>query len=211
MKSNEYKFSLLVGIGSSILWFFVLKHLALIAEDEIIGAVVAIPLVFILGTIFINHFFRDRVFHKLGKFVMVGILNTGIDFFVFDTFIVATGSDKGVPIILFKSVSFLCALFNSYEMNRLWTFDSEAAEQRSKKEFMRFTAITVVGFFVNVGVTFLLVSVVSPLMNLSQIRWDNVAAAVATVFNLIWNFIGYKFFVFKSKGDSSALLKSNAI
>lgn len=211
MKLREYRTPFLVGVASSVLWFFVLMHLSLLTEGELIAVIVAIPFVFVGGSALIERFFRGHVFHKMTKFLIVGVLNTGIDFFIFNTLIVATGADTGAPVALFKSISFICALVNSYELNRLWTFDDASGGKRSKAEFIRFTVITVIGFFVNVGTTFALVAAFRAPLGLSQIRWDNVAAAAATALNLVWNFIGYKMFVFTSKGRTSDLTSPNVI
>ncbi len=211
MHAHDYKIAFVIGVASSVLWFFVLRHLSLLSEGELVAAIVAIPFLFLAGIALVHRFFRSHVFHKATKFLMVGVLNTGIDFFVFDTLIAWTGHDQGIAITLFKSFSFFCALFNSYELNRLWTFDGEAEPSRTRQEFGRFAAITVVGFLVNVGTTSGIVAAIHPLFGLSQIRWDNVAAAGATVLNLVWNFVGYKLFVFKSKGRKPSITSLNAI
>lgn len=211
MPTRDYKIAFGIGLASSVLWFFVLRHLSLSHEGELVAALVAVPFLFLAGVALAHRWFHGHVFHKIAKFLIVGVLNTGIDFFVFDTLIVSTGLATGAPIALFKSFSFLCALFNSYELNRLWTFDGEAETSRNKREFARFAAVTLVGFFLNVGTTFLIVGLTKPLFGLSQIRWDNVAAVAATALNLIWNFAGYKLFVFRSKGPISELISPNVL
>lgn len=202
MDFREYRTAFLVGAASSVLWFFVLKHLSLLTEGELVAGVIILPFLFVLGIAIARHWFSGRMVHKLAKFLMVGVLNTGIDLFIFDTLIVLTGRATGTPIIAFKSLSFVCALFNSYELNRLWTFSGESAPRRTRNEFSRFAAITVVGFLVNVGATYGIVAAFAPPFGVSQIRWDNVAAVVATVLNLAWNFIGYKLFVFNANGGN---------
>ena len=200
MNLREYRTALIVGVVSGVLWFFVLAHLSLLAEGELIAAAAALPVLFVLGIALVRRRFTGRMAHTLAKFLMVGVLNTGVDFFVFDTLIVLTGRAAGAPIIAFKSLSFLLALINSYELNRLWTFDAEAAPKRTRSEFSRFAVITAVGFLVNVGATFAVATAFRPLFGMSQIRWDNVAAVIATVLNLAWNFAGYKLFVFRASG-----------
>lgn len=207
-RTKDYKMALLVGLASGVLWFFVLQRLAL-AEDERIGALVALPIIFPVAVWFARRFFGgtgkgSHAFRKAARFLMVGILNTGIDFFVFNILMAATGLEVGLPVTLFKSVSFFCALFNSYELNRRWTFDGEGEDVRTAKEFARFAAVTGVGFLVNVGTTSLIVIAAHPAFGLSQARWDNVAAAAATALSLAWNFVGYKWFVFTNvKSDHS--------
>ncbi len=211
MVKRDYKIASAIGLASSVLWFFVLRHLSLFPEGKLIAGVVAIPFLFLVAVALAHRLFHSHAFHKFVKFLMVGVLNTGIDFFIFNTLIAATGFDKGTPVALFKSLSFLCALFNSYELNRAWTFGAESAPSRTKPEFARFVAITVVGFLINVGTTSLVVNTMASPFGLSQIRWDNIAAIVATALNLVLNFIGYKLFVFTSKGKESAIISPNVI
>ena len=191
--------ALAVGFASAVLWFFVLQRLVLAGSER--GAILAVlPLAFFFTAVIAHRFFRTgtagRAFHKGAKFLMVGVMNTGIDFFVFNALIAVTRLDVGFSVVLFKSLSFLCALVNSYELNRAWTFGGETVPRRTAKEFGRFAAVTVVGFFVNVGTVAAVVGLASPGAGLSQVRWDNVAAVIATLVSLAWNFAGYSWFVF---------------
>ncbi len=203
MDLREYRMALVVGAVSGVLWFFVLAHLSLLAEGELIAAAAALPAVFVLGIALARRWFPGRMAHTLAKFLMVGVLNTGIDFFIFDTLIVLTGRAAGAPILVFKSISFAAALVNSYEFNRRWTFDAGASPARTRSEFSRFVGITVIGFLVNVGTTFAVATAFRPLFGMSQIRWDNVAAVIATALNLAWNFAGYRLFVFRTDGRTA--------
>lgn len=197
-KARDYKIAFGLGVASSLLWFFVLEHLALFSMSKLLVVVVAIPVFFILGVSLAHRFFTNHILHKMPKFLIVGILNTGIDFFIFNAFIVMTGIGTGIFVLVFKSISFLFALLNSYELNRLWTFDDGAAPSRNKEEFIRFVAITFASFLINVGTTAIIANMIHPLFGMSQVRWDNVAAGVATILNFILNFTGYKLFVFTS-------------
>ena len=143
MKTNhDYKMATLVGLTASVLWFFALQHLGLIAEKELFGLLLLLPVLYIAGIAIATYIIPKEFFHKAIKFLMVGILNTGIDFFIFNTFIALTGIDSGAWVLAFKSISFLAALINSYELNRLWTFNDGIISERNKKEFIRFAIIT---------------------------------------------------------------------
>ena len=95
---------------------------------------------------------------------------------------------------MLKGFSFLAATFNSFIWNRFWSFE-EHGKEKIGKEALQFYAVTIVGLLINVGIatgmkavgpdTTLWVGVVSP--------------GIATIFSLAWNFVGYKFFVFKKK------------
>lgn len=202
MYKNDYKTAWVIGISSGVLWFLILQDLALFSLFLRVAIGVAIPILCALAVAVARRFFHGRMFHKFVKFVLVGLLNTAIDLFIFDLLILITGIATGWGITLFKSIGFLAALWNSYEQNRLWTFDGDAAPSRTKREFATFMVITVIGFFLNVGATSFIANMVPP-FGISQVRWDNVAAIAATVLNLVWNFAGYKFVVFRSGGAAA--------
>lgn len=69
----------------------------------------------------------------------------------------------------------------------------------SSKEFLKFVILTIMGMIINTTVFYSLISFVSPLFNFSKVLWANFSKAVATVVSLFWNFICYKFIVFKNK------------
>jgi putative flippase GtrA len=196
--TRDYKIAFAAGTASGVLWFFVLTRLSMLPGERLVTALCSLPIFFVAGVAVANRFFHRQLVHKLVKFIIVGVLNTSIDFFVFNMLMSATGTDKGISVTLFKTVSFLSALFNSYGLNRLWTFDGEGAPSWTGQELMRFAAVTVSGLLVNVGTTSLIVNATNAPFGLSQVRWDNLAALVASASNLIWNFAGYKLFVFTS-------------
>ena len=64
-----------------------------------------------------------RVFVWQGiKFILVGILNTAIDFGALNLLILLTGITGGWAIVPLNTISFLCAATNSYFLNKFWTF-----------------------------------------------------------------------------------------
>jgi putative flippase GtrA len=131
------------------------------------------------------------VFFQLGKFFLVGSLNTFVDLGVLNLFIYSTGIAEGARFSIYKGIAFLVALINSYYWNRYWTFTGH------RGGFVSFTLVSVLGLLINVGVASLVVNVVGPLWGANPALWANIGAVTATVISLLWNFVGYKFFVFK--------------
>ena len=95
----------------------------------------------------------------------------------------------------FKAISFSIAAVNSYFWNRIWTFKAES--KASGKEFLKFYIVTGIGFFLNVGIASLIVNVVGPQFGMAMKTWANIGAIIAVVCVAAWNFLGYKFIVFK--------------
>lgn len=132
-----------------------------------------------------------QVFRQVIKFVIVGVGNTLVDLSVLNLLIFLTNATSGVPFIFFKTISFLVAVTNSYIWNRRWTFRSD------KQVFIKFLLISAVGLLLNVGSASFLVNIVGPQFGLSAKIWANIGAACGTLVVMTWNFLGYKFVVFR--------------
>ena len=60
-----------------------------------------------------------------------------------------------------------------------------------------FTAVSIGGAVINAVIVGTMTAYIDPLLGFSPELWANVAKVLATGLSLIWNFIGYKLFVFK--------------
>ena len=135
------------------------------------------------------------IFLQVAKFAAVGGLNTLLDLGVLNVLILISGVAAGYWYPVFKGISFVVANINSYFWNKHWTFG--VSDSANIKEFSQFIAVSLVGFAINVGAASLLVNFIGSPESISPERWANIGALSATIFSLVWNFIGYKFFVFK--------------
>ena len=64
-------------------------------------------------------------------------------------------------------------------------------------EFSLFLGVSIVGIVINSSVVGLVTGFIDPLFGANPQLWANFAKVGATVIALLWNFVGYKFFVFK--------------
>ncbi len=134
------------------------------------------------------------VIRQAVKFVLVGGLNTLIDLGVLNLLIFITGIASGSGYSIFKGISFTVAVINSYFLNKLWTFKSTG------RKFLQFFVVSLIGFGINVGVASLVVNFIGNpflLLGISDKLWANTGALAATFAAMAWNFMGYKFIVFK--------------
>jgi len=139
---------------------------------------------------------RRPVLFQFGKFITIGLSNTAIDFGILNLFIFITDVERGYLYSLFKAISFMVAVINSYFWNKFWTFESRENNETGK-QFFQFLAISGVGFGINVIVASIIVNVIGPVAEISARLWANLGAFVAIVISVLWNFLGYKFIVFK--------------
>ena len=132
---------------------------------------------------------------QFAKFAAVGAFSTLFAFGILNILIAVTRITSGVGYSGFIGLAFICAKTCRDFCNRYWTFSS--ANSASTGEFGKFLSVSMVGFALNVGVASFVVNVVSHPAVFTPERWANIGALSATALSLVWNFLGYKFFVFK--------------
>lgn len=209
MAKKDYYFGIVAGLLIGLLALPVLNATKSELFSKIGYYVLPFFLIFTpLGLIVANFIGRKiAVVWQIGKFGVIGVLNTLVDWgvlasliFLFRKLFKIDSVDLlfiGITFYsLYKSVSFIVAVINSYYWNKYWTF-AQGAVQKSKNEFLQFLAVSVVGFIINVGVSSYIFGAISPLGELNNDQWGIVGAAIGSALGLIWNFVGYKFIVFK--------------
>lgn len=137
-----------------------------------------------------------KIGKQFSKFVVVGLINTGLDFLVLNIEMMITGITSGPVMFILNSVSFSVATLNSYFFNKYWTFQDKDKGQEGSK-FSLFLTVSIIGVIINGSVVYAITTFANPMFGLSETLWANFAKAAATGVSLFWNFIGYKFIVFK--------------
>lgn len=135
-------------------------------------------------------------FFQLSKFGLIGVANTVIDLGIYNLFIFMSDVSSGYLIAVFKSFSVLAAIVNSYIWNKFWSFEKKETGNVGE-EFTQFLMVSLVGLLLNVGITAFVVNVIGAPAGMAEKTWANIGGLTASILVLTWNFIGYKFFVFK--------------
>jgi putative flippase GtrA len=140
---------------------------------------------------------------QFSRFSVVGIVNTGVDLAVLNAQTLLTGSTEGLGYAVQKAVSFSVAAAFSYLLNKRWTF--EDTSRTHQKKLTQFFVVSIMGALLNVSTATAVVTYVKDLVNplvsmelLTDQVWVNIGALCGTGAGLLWNFLGYKFVVFKS-------------
>ena len=139
---------------------------------------------------------RFPIIKQLVRFVVVGVINTGIDFLLLNIEMFFTKITSGPEMLVQNTISFGLATINSYYLNKLWTFDDKDKKKGGIK-FAQFLTVSIIGVIINSSIVYLITSNIHPMFGLSPQLWANIAKLAATAISLIWNFLGYKFIVFK--------------
>ncbi len=142
---------------------------------------------------------KIKVVWQLARFVVVGALNTFIDFGIlgFLLWISKINAEQVLALYaFFKFLSFSAAATNSYFWNKSWTF--EKGSRAEGKEFAGFYLITGIGALLNVGIASLIVRLVgSGAVVSGNVLAGIIAPFIGVLVGFMWNFLGYKFFIFK--------------
>lgn len=146
----------------------------------------------------------NKSIRQFVKFGLVGILNTGVDLAVLNAETLVTGIKEGYGFGIQKGLSFLVAVTFSYFLNKRWTFEDKSQEEQGKK-FSQFIFVSVIGILVNVAAATIAVTYLKHPVNdllgnpeiLSDQIWVSIGGLTGTAAGLLWNFFGYKFWVFK--------------
>ncbi|OGZ31699.1 MAG: hypothetical protein A3H02_01380 [Candidatus Niyogibacteria bacterium RIFCSPLOWO2_12_FULL_41_13] len=206
--NRDYILSIIAGFFTALFVIVILKSLNYSFPANPIYFLAILPILWLAAIIVSKYIGRYLPwFYQLAKFSITGFLNTSIDFVILNFLMAATGIAFGFWFSVFKAGSFLVANINSYFWNQYWSFGGKKDEKKislkelfsfQTKEYYRYFLISIGAIFVNVGVASLIVNVISPQFGASPQVWANVGAVVGAVFQLVWNFVGYKFIVFKA-------------
>ncbi|MGK2849014.1 MAG: GtrA family protein [Minisyncoccota bacterium] len=198
LTSRDLLFAGINGAFIGILAPFIFSNLSIALPMPEIFLVPLLALLSVLGIAsgYILATFIRPFFFQLAKFGLIGVTNTVVDLGLYNLFIFMSDISSGYMISVFKSFSVLAAILNSYVWNKFWSFERKESENFGE-EFTQFLLISLIGLLLNVGITSFIVNVISVPMGMPDKAWANIGGLTASVLVLTWNFVGYKFFVFK--------------
>ncbi len=139
---------------------------------------------------------RFKIVYQIGKFIIVGTSNNAVDLGFLNLLMCISGIATGLPYVVFRGISALMAIINSYFWNKHWTFQKKDSIF-SLGEFSKFIIVVSIGFLIDVLMASFIVLIVGPQFGLSEKIWANFGALASIFIVFIWNFTGYKLFVFK--------------
>lgn len=196
---KDYSGAIIIGVLAAILSRVMIVNLDLSIPylAFALAIFVACPLGILVARFFLNK--KIVSLYQFVKFGETGGLNTFIDLGILNLLILITGINGGLYYSLFKGVSFLTAATNSYFWNRFWVFES-TEKKKTADEALKFYIVTIIGFLINVLIATLVVKFGQGKFDIAGNLLANIGAVAAFVITMLFNFFGYKLFVFtKSK------------
>ena len=198
---QDYAIAALIGFLAGVFAIPTAVNNGLHTRIVLIALPLIVPILFIAG-VYIGKFIARKFafFEQLTKFFAVGFLNTAIDFGVLNLLSVVTGVTSGLIVGGVNIPGFSVAVGNSYFWNKFWVFQGRAGGG-ALQDFPRFLLVTLIGLFINSGIIIILTTYISAPSGISNTGWLNLAKIMATAISFMWNFLGYKFIVFRPKHE----------
>lgn len=123
------------------------------------------------------------------RFGVVGVMKAALDFTTFNVLLALAGSQDGVTIMLANSAGFGVAVASSFFLNARFTFRKRAGNGG----FGRYVLISLLGLLLYNAAMALVLFVSGAEGTLAL----NLAKLAALVTSMTWNFIGYRWWVFR--------------
>lgn len=215
LKRKDCVFGILSGLLIGLLFLPILKAAKPDLYDKF--AIFVVPF-FLIGTplgLIVASLISKKIsiIWQIAKFGVIGVLNTLVDIgsLALITFLLRSSSGidpkkellviSGAAITvysIYKAITFVIANINSYFWNKHWTFNQNP-EKKTHAQFLQFFAVSVVGFIINVLVASAVFKTLGTFSMFTDDQQGLLGAAAGSIIGLAWNFIGYKFIVFKEK------------
>ena len=150
-----------------------------------------------LGAFYLIARIKQRIgFFQLGKYGVIGVLNTFLNAGVFNLLIFLTNVSTGLIVDSFFVVAFMVTLMNSFLWNKFWAFEERKIEN-IKKEMLQFSGISAGVALINIAILHTVVNIIGAPIGIDSKIWANVGLVFTIIVAFSGNFFSYKYIVFK--------------
>ena len=124
---------------------------------------------------------------RLSRFFLVGVSAVGVDLAIYTLLMgLGVGSTSG------KGASFLCGVFYSYLLNKIWTFESKESSRSSMPRYLLLYSLTLgLNMAANAFALYILTGLSADVYIHSFL--------IATILSAIANYVGMRYYVFNTR------------
>ena len=199
MKKIDLILSSITGIGVGFLFLWILSNSAF--SSPLLWLLPIIFLVLAVFGIWIASLIGKKFLfiYQLAKFALIGACFAIFDLIIFNALVRWFGisqEDNYLVYSLLVGVSFVISTSAKFAADKYWAFE-KSGSKGAGVEFGAFFAVTLVSGLIQIVIASLIFKAVPPVAGMNIVAWGNVGKIVGIVFASAWNFVGYKFFVFK--------------
>lgn len=149
---------------------------------------------------------RFKFVSELIKYLLIGVLAVLVDLKIFALLTWMIGLEIVIVAGLSKAVSFVAAVFVKFIGNKYWTFGDKGAKG-IENEIIKFILVTFVGLLIDVGAFYYFSKVMGPQFSIPSEIWVKISIVLAAVAAAVWNFLSYKFIVFKKVKNNDSTVQ----
>lgn len=197
MKKIDIVLAIVTGFGVGILFTWFAKD----AGIKIPYLSWILPATFLLAALFglwVSELIGRRFLFvfQLAKFLLIGAFFALFDLVVLNSLLLWFGITSGCLYSVFVGISFVVSTIIKYIADKYWAFE-KFEKSEIHVEFASFFIITLISGGIQVIVASFIVNNIGPQLGLSSLMWANIGKICGIIVASAWNFIGYKFIVFK--------------
>jgi len=199
MKKLDAFLSLITGEGVGLLFIWLLKNSPNIKLPFLYWLLpIVFPLLALLA-IWIAYLIGKKYLfvYQLAKFLLIGAFFAIFDLIILNFLLEYFGiaKEEKLKYSIFVTISFVVATTVKYLADKYWAFEQKEKKEMGR-EFSKFFIITLISGGIQVGTASLIFSCISPFLE-SLIVAGNMGKIGGIILASAWNFLGYKFIVFK--------------
>jgi len=135
-------------------------------------------------------------FFQAAKHFLVGAFAMVVDLKLFELLTWFFGIFILTSPLAVKGISFIFSTLVKYWGNKYWAFQKHEKEKLSK-EIAQFFIITIIGLVIDILAFYYIALVIGPQFLIPSVLWVKISIIMAALVAASWNFLGYKFIVFK--------------
>lgn len=132
-----------------------------------------------------NSRFDFEKYKSLVRYVIVGGINTGVDFLTFLLLHTLFAVNLGVS----QAAGYCAGILNSFLLNKFWTFENKTSPRKTTSQAVKFVAVNVA----TLGISVYGLQVLAGNWGLHILA----AKGMITLLTMVLNYLGYKLWVFR--------------
>jgi len=197
MKKIDIIIALITGEGVAWLFIWFIKKSAIEIAFLNWGLPILFPILALVG-LWVSYLLGKKYLFifQLAKFLLIGALFALFDLVILNSLMGYFGIAKGTAYSIFVTISFVIVTSAKYIADKYWAFEKPEKEGVGM-EFTGFFIITLISGVIHIGVASLIVNIIGPQFGILPLVWANVGKILGITVASVWNFLGYKFVVFK--------------
>jgi putative flippase GtrA len=136
--------------------------------------------------------------YQFAKFIMIGAFFALFDLVILNGLMAYFGIkiDQVIKYSIFIAVSFIITTSIKYFVDKYWAFEKKEGGS-THTEFGKFFIVTIISLVLQLGIaSYIFAEVMAP-AGVPVMIWANIGKILGIAVASIWNFVGYKFIVFK--------------